>query len=243
MTNGMFPIAILAGGLATRLRPLTETIPKSLIDVNGEPFIAHQLRLLRRSEFTRVVICAGHLGQMIEEFVGDGSLFGLEVAYSFDGPTLLGTAGALRQARHLLGSAFHVVYGDSYLDCDYRAVQTAFERSRRKALMTVYRNDGQFDSSNVEYESGRMIAYSKRHPNPRMQHIDWGLGLLDAAALDQVPAGQPFDLADLYGALLADGQLAAYEVSQRFFEIGSPEGLADTRSYLQASESRGAAHS
>src|SRR5262249_17995413 len=138
MSTEMLPVAILAGGLATRLRPLTETIPKALVEVNGEPFIAHQLRLLRAKGIERVVVCSGSLGEMIRERIGKGALFGLRVEFVFDGPRLLGTAGAIKQALPALGQAFFVMYGDSYLPCDYRAVQTDFERSGKPALMTVF---------------------------------------------------------------------------------------------------------
>ena len=232
MTQAVAPVAILAGGLATRLRPLTETIPKSLIDIGGEPFIAHQLRLLKASGLTRVVICAGYLGEMIREYVGDGARFDLEVQYSFDGPQLLGTAGALRNARHLLGDCFQVVYGDSYLVCDYLAIQATLSQSGRKALMTIYRNEGRYDASNVEYAAGEILAYDKEHRTPRMSYIDYGLGVFVASALDAVPENKPSSLADLYAALLAQGQLAAYEVGSRFYEIGSIAGLEEIRRFL-----------
>jgi len=232
MTHIESPIAILAGGLATRLRPLTETVPKSLIEINGEPFIAHQLRLLRSAGIARVVLCAGYLGEMIRDYVGDGAGFGLRVDYSFDGPQLLGTAGALRRARPLLGDRFLVVYGDSYLPCDYRAVDAAMTRSGRKALMTVYRNEGQFDTSNVEFADGEILAYSKKHRTDRMRYIDYGLGSLCTSALDAVPDGKPCDLADLYADLLAQGQLAAFEIGTRFYEIGSRAGIEEIEKYL-----------
>lgn len=232
MSRPLLPVAILAGGLATRLRPLTETVPKALLDVGGEPFIAHQLRLLRANGIERVVVCAGYLGELIEAAVGDGAALGLRVAYAFDGPTLLGTAGALKRALPLLGEACFVLYGDSYLPCDYRAVQAAFEASGRLALMTVFRNDGRWDASNVEFVDGRLLAYDKRAPAPRMRHIDYGLGLFRRAAFDLVPAGEPSDLAVLYRRLLARGELAGHEVARRFYEIGSPAGLEETRRYL-----------
>lgn len=230
----MFPVVILAGGLASRLRPLTETIPKALVDVNGEPFLAHQLRLLRANGIERVIICAGHLGELIQEYAGDGSRFGLRVECVFDGPRLLGTAGAIRRALPMLGRAFFVLYGDSYLPCDYRAVQTAFVQSGKPALMTVFHNQGRWDTSNVEYVDGHIVAYDKRQPTPCMHHIDYGLGILTSAAFALVPEDQPYDLAVLYQALLKHGQLAAYEVSQRFYEIGSFAGLEELRLYLAA---------
>lgn len=228
----MLPVAILAGGVATRLRPLTETIPKALVDVNGEPFVAYQLRLLRANGIERVIVCAGYLGEMIQEYVGNGVRFGLQVEFSFDGPRLLGTGGAIKKALPLLGEAFFVLYGDSYLPCDYRAAQIEFEKSGSLALMTVFRNDGRWDRSNVEFANGRVSAYDKRHYTPRMHHIDYGLGVFKQSAFKIVPGDQPYDLAALYQYLLTQGELVAYETSRRFYEIGSLEGLEETRRYL-----------
>jgi N-acetyl-alpha-D-muramate 1-phosphate uridylyltransferase len=229
----MLPVAILAGGLATRLRPLTETIPKSLIEINGEPFIWHQLRLLRANGIASVVLCLGYLGERVRESVGDGARFGLHVAYSFDGPVLLGTAGAVKRAIPLLGDSFFVLYGDSYLPCDWKAVGCAFRESGKSGLMTVCLNNNQWDTSNVEFEGGRIVAYNKRLRTPRMRHIDYGLGVLRAAAFDRVPPGEPADLAALYQQLLGEGELAAYEVPGRFYEIGSFEGIQELARYLQ----------
>jgi len=228
----MLPVAILAGGLATRLRPLTQALPKALVDVHGEPFLAHQLRLLRANGIARVSICVGHLGELIEAYVGDGSRFGLRVECVFDGPHLLGTAGALKQAVPRLGRAFFVLYGDAYLPCDYRAVQRAFECSGRRALMTVFHNQRRWDTSNVEYVNGSIVAYDKQHPTPQMHYIDYGLGVFQRSAFDLVPHGRPADLATLYQDLLRRGELAAYEESQRFYEVGSFAGLEDIRRYL-----------
>jgi N-acetyl-alpha-D-muramate 1-phosphate uridylyltransferase len=235
MSKGMFPVAILAGGLATRLRPLTETIPKALVDINGEPFITHQLRLLASNRIDQVIICAGYLGEMIQESVGDGSQFGLRVSFSFDGPRLCGTAGAVKKALRSLGHCFFVLYGDSYLPCNFRAIQTEFEKSGRPALMTVLLNEGRWDRSNVEFTNGHIMAYDKQNQTPRMHHIDYGLGVFHPSAFELVPEGQAYDLAKLYQDLLARGELAAYEVRERFYEIGSFEGLEDTRRYLATS--------
>ncbi len=220
----MLPLAILAGGLAKRLRPLTETLPKAMVPVCGEPFIAHQLRLVRARGIKRVALCLGYLGEMIREFVGDGRAFGLDVEYSFDGGQLLGTAGAVRAALPLLGDAFFLMYGDSYLPCDYRAAERAFRNAGKQGLLTVFRNDGQFDTSNVEFREGRIVTYSKQ-PNPNMRHIDYGLEVFDRAAFADLPES-PCDLTVVYQSLLARDQLAAFEVGERFYEIGSFEGIA-----------------
>jgi NDP-sugar pyrophosphorylase family protein len=225
----MLPVAILAGGLATRLGSLTETIPKSLIPINGVTFVAHQLRLLQRNGIQHVILCVGHLGEMIEQAVGDGSAFGVKVEYSYDGATLLGTAGAIRRALPKLGESFFVMYGDSYLPCDYAAVEQEFSRCGKLGVMTVFRNDGQWDTSNVEFEDGRILAYSKKNRTSRMQYIDYGLGVFHAEAFARTRAT---DLADVYAELLLAGELAAVEVHERFYEMGSPAGLQEMKGFL-----------
>ncbi len=221
----MLPVAILAGGLATRMRPLTETIPKALLNVANEPFIFHQLRLLRRNEIQDVVLCVGYLGEQIKAVVGDGSSFGMNVTYSSDWPELRGTGGALKKALPLLGEHFMVLYGDSYLDIPYTEVTETFICSGQPALMTVYRNANQHDTSNVIYRNGRIEVYDKRHYIPEMDYIDYGLGCLSASLFLAQP--DSFDLADIYSALATQGKLVGYEVYSRFYEIGSPAGLCE----------------
>lgn len=221
------PVAILAGGLATRLRPITRTIPKSMVMVAGKPFLEHQLEYLHRQGVRRVVLCVGYLGEMVEQHFGAGERFGIQLTYSFDGDKLLGTAGALKRALPYLGERFFVLYGDSWLPIPYAPVLEAFEKSGKSALMTVYRNENNWDRSNVEFENGRILAYDKRNANPRMRHIDYGLSLFDARAFSRVPAGEVKDLADLFAELLREGELAGCEVTERFYEIGSHAGLAE----------------
>lgn len=230
---GAWPMAILAGGLATRLRPITEKVPKALIEVAGQPFLAHQLRLLRAAGIRKAVLCVGYRGEMIEEQFGDGSRFGVTLSYSFDGPRLLGTGGALRKALPQLGEQFLVLYGDSYLPIDYSGPVRAFAGSGKLGLMTVFRNEGRWDSSNVLFKNGAIATYTKKGPGSDMRHIDYGLGILKAAALVSWPEDEAFDLADVYQALIARGELAGYEVTQRFYEIGSPAGLAELDALLR----------
>jgi NDP-sugar pyrophosphorylase family protein len=212
---------------------MTEKIPKALAKVAGEPFLAHQLRRLHSAGLRRVVICAGYLGEMIEAEFGDGSRFDMRIAYSFDGPRLLGTGGALKQARPVLGDHFFVLYGDSYLPIDYGSVARAFLDSGKPALMTVFQNDGRWDKSNVWFEKGEIRLYDKTSPTARMRHIDYGLGLLSSDALKGWQMPEPFDLATLYQQLVAKNLLAGYEVTQRFYEIGSPKGLAELDDLLR----------
>lgn len=228
------PAVILAGGLATRLGTIAQQAPKAMVEVAGRPFIDHQLALLRRRGFTRVVLCVGHLGTQLEAHLGAGAGDGLHIEYSYDGPGLLGTGGALRRAAPLLGDLFWVMYGDSFMDMDYAAVLAHFERSGALGLMTILRNDDRWDRSNVAFDAGRLLRYDKRNRTPDMRHIDYGVALLRREALLRIPPARPHDLADLYRDLVAEGRMAGYEVNNRFYEIGTPESLEETRRYLVA---------
>ncbi|MCC6538371.1 MAG: SIS domain-containing protein [Bryobacterales bacterium] len=231
----LYPAVILAGGLGTRLGELTKKTPKSLVEVNGVPFIAHQLRLLRAQGITRVILCVGHLCEQIEQFVGDGRRFGVEATYSFDGPAQLGTAGAIVKALALLPERFFVIYGDSYLPEDYAAAQRAFDASGRRALMTVFHNDDLGDVSNVEFAGGEIVVYDKKNKTPRMKHIDYGLGLFARSVFEELPAG-PVDLAKVYQDLHGRGDLAALEVHRRFYEVGSVAGIEELSGVLRGEE-------
>ncbi len=226
------PVVILAGGLATRLRPITERIPKGLVEVAGRPFLAHQIELLREAGVTDMVMCVGYLGEMIEAEFGDGSAMGVRIRYSFDGETLLGTGGAIQRALPLLPQEFFVMYGDSYLPINYGAVAKAFAASGMPALMTVFRNEGKWDTSNVWFEDGVIRIYDKAKRTPAMKHIDYGLSVWRREEFEQVEAGEVVDLATLFGRLVAEGKLAGYEVSERFYEVGSHAGLAELDNFL-----------
>jgi len=227
------PVAILAGGLATRLKPITEKVPKLLVEVAGEPFFSHQLRLLKRAGLRRIVLCVGYLGERIVEEYGDGSKWGVEIEYSFDGPTLLGTGGALIRALPKLGEAFYVLYGDSYLPVDYLGIGGFFLDSGKLGLMTVFENRGLFDSSNVWFEGGTIRVYDKKNRSAEMQHIDYGLGAFRRTAFDGFSRDKVVDLAEVQMALLSAGQLAGYEIAERFYEIGSHAGLAELDELLR----------
>lgn len=236
------PVAILAGGLATRLRPITEKIPKSLVPVAGKPFLAHQLELLHSRGVRRAVLCIGYLGEMIQREFGHGEKFGVKLDYSFDSPRhseaaaggakLLGTGGAIKRALPLLADEFFVLYGDSYLPLDYAPIAEYFHRSGKPGLMTVFRNEGKFDASNVVFADGEIKVYDKKNKLPEMRHIDYGLSLFKSEVFDAYAAGQPFDLADVMGKLVRERQLAGFEVAGRFYEIGSHTGLAELESLL-----------
>jgi N-acetyl-alpha-D-muramate 1-phosphate uridylyltransferase len=228
----MLAVAILAGGLATRLRPLTDRVPKSLLEIAGRPFIFHQLEMLRNEGVDRVVLCVGHLGEQIRAVVGDGRTHGIAIDYSFDGNELLGTGGALRRALPVLGAAFFVLNGDSYLRCPLARIQSAYEASRRPALMTVLRNDNRWERSNVLYRNGEIIEYDKHSPRADMAHVDFGLSVLSSAVFAPYATAKVIDLADICQDLSRSGLLAAFEVMERFYEIGSLQGIADTEEFL-----------
>ena len=233
----MLPVAILAGGLATRLRPITKTIPKALVPVAGRPFVFWQLEYLRDQGVSRVVLCTGYRSTQIEQIVGDGSQFGVAVEYSDDGTTLLGTGGALVKALPMLGPEFFVLYGDSFLPVSFATVEQAYYASDRPGLMTVYRNEGEWDTSNVVFNNGQVLEYNKTKPRHDMAYIDYGLGVLSKSVVEHYCQEKVFDLANVYEALANAQQLAGFEVFERFYEIGSPDGLAQTEEYLRAKAS------
>jgi NDP-sugar pyrophosphorylase family protein len=229
-------VAILAGGLATRLKPITEKVPKILVEVAGEPFLSHQIRLLKSSGLTHLVLCVGYLAEKIVDYYGDGAKWGVRIEYAFDGPHLMGTGGALIQALPMLGDFFYVLYGDSYLPIDYLAVGRAFQESGKLGMMTVFENRERFDRSNVWFEAGAIRAYDKKVKTPGMRHIDYGLGVFRRQAFDGFPSDDVVDLSEVQKALLERKQLAGYEVSVRFFEIGSHAGLQELDRLLRTKQ-------
>lgn len=235
MTVGDVPVALLAGGLATRLGAAVAALPKALVPVAGRPFVDHQLALLRAQGVRRVVLCVQHFADAIETHLGDGRAHGLEVVYSRDGDRLLGTGGALRRALPLLGEACFVLYGDSYLETPLAPVVDALEAASAWGVMTVLENGGRWDASNALVRDGRLVRYDKRTPSPDMAHIDYGLALLRREAVARIPPETAYDLSDLYRELVAEGRMVGFEVTRRFYEIGSPAGLAETRAYLEQS--------
>jgi NDP-sugar pyrophosphorylase family protein len=228
------PICILAGGLGTRLGERVRDTPKPLLEIAGEPFLLHQLRLLAEHDAHAIVLCVGYLGEQIERVVGR-ERFGLRIAYSYDGPEPAGTLGAIRAARELLGERFLVLYGDTYLRIDYRAAVAAWKASGMPALMCVLRNAGRWDRSNALYAHGRVLAYDKLAPRPEMEWIDYGLGGLSQRALELAPGGAT-DLAALYGRLADAGLLCGFRATERFYEIGTPAALEETAAMLRTLE-------
>ena len=237
----MLQCVILAGGPGTRMRPATEEMPKALLPVLGKPFCDWQLELLASQGVERVLYSVGYLGEMIRDHVGDGSRWGLEVSCVDEGEHLRGTGGALRLALDLgkLEAAFFVLYGDSYLPIDLAAVERAWEATDLPALMTVFRNEDRWDASNAIYGDGQVVLFDKSRPPDRvdeMKWIDYGLSVLTRDPVEQwCPPEEVSDLADLMRQLSVKGQLAGFEVTERFYEGGSPEGLRELEDYLRKS--------
>jgi len=224
--------AILAGGLATRLHPITVTVPKILVPVNGRPFVEYQLDLLKKNGLEQVVFCLGHFADQVIEFLGDGSRYGLTVEYSLDGDTLLGTGGALRKALPLLGDHFFSLYGDSYLNTEYQAIARTHLASTLPATMGVFQNNNLGDLSNVWMDKGRLRLYSKTNRLPQMRHIDYGLCAINAGAFHESSPESRFDLSDWFSDLSVAGNLSWHEVHHRFYEMGSTQGLKELELFL-----------
>jgi NDP-sugar pyrophosphorylase family protein len=231
---------ILAGGIGTRMRPLTERIPKALAPVLGKPFAHHQLTLLAREAVTEVVYCIGYKGEMIREYVGDGGRWNLAVTYVDEGAALRGTAGALRLAldQGALRESFFVLYGDSYLRIPLASVRSAFTTSGLPAMMTVYRNQGRWDTSNVRYEHGRVLLYDKALGGTGaagLEYIDYGLTVLSRdLVVDRIQQEGRADLADLLRQLSLEKLLGGFEAANRFYEVGTPDGLTEFEAFLKA---------
>jgi NDP-sugar pyrophosphorylase family protein len=225
------PVCILAGGLGTRLGERVRETPKPLLEVAGEPFLMHQLRLLAQHGAREVVLCVGYRGEQVRARIGS-ERFGIDVRYSFDAvPGRDGTLGAIQRALALLGERFLILYGDTYLRIDYGAVARRWRESGLPAVMTVLRNEGRWDTSNAVYRDGMVLRYDKRSPTPEMRWIDYGLGGLTAHALRLAPACED-DLAALYGRLAQRGELMGFAADARFYEIGTPQALRETESFL-----------
>lgn len=222
-------VAILAGGLATRLKPLTNRLPKSLVAVWGRPFLAYQLDFIKSNGIRDVVLCVGYQGESIERHFGDGTKLGLNISYSYENERLLGTAGALKNAEPLLEDNFFVMYGDSYLFLNLASVWAYFNGFSRLGLMVVYQNYNRYDRSNVAVDGNLVKQYSKQNRTRDMVYIDYGVSLLKKRALELVPADHVYSLEALFQQLIQERELLAYEANMRFYEIGSLQGLGEFR--------------
>jgi len=229
-------MVILAGGLATRMRPLTLQLPKSMLQIKGRPFLEYQLELLKEYEIKDILLCVGYKGELIKDHFGDGRKFGVILSYSFDGDKLLGTGGALKKAYKLLSENFFLMYGDSYLPYDYQEIEKHFRDSVKLSLMVAYRNQNRFDRSNLLIQDGMIKLYDKTLQGENLEYIDAGLSILKKEVLNLVPEEEPYDLEELYRTLISEEEMSAYEVKQRFYQIGSFEGLEEFKNLVEKGE-------
>jgi MurNAc alpha-1-phosphate uridylyltransferase len=229
----MLPIAILAGGLASRLGSLSINTPKCLIEINGKPFIEWQLKLLKAAGYKDFVFCISHKSDQIEKYLGNGSRYGLNFNYSLDGEKQLGTGGAIKKALPILGQNFAVIYGDSYLPIKFTDVEAAFINSSASGLMTIFRNNNHLDTSNVEFSDNKIVEYNKNNKNLRMHHIDYGLTYFREEAFRTYYNIEVFDLSNLCTHLSTTKKLDGFEVFNRFFEVGSIQGINDLTNHLK----------
>ena len=225
-------LAILVGGLSKRLGQKTENNPKALIDIAGKPFISRQLSYLSNQNIKDIVICTAHLGNQIKDYVGDGSRFNLKVSYSDDGDKLLGTGGSIKKASQILGENFFILYGDSFLPINFSLVEKAYFYQKKPALMTVFKNNGFWDKSNAYFEN-KSVLYNKKNPQKNMNYIDYGLNVVKGSIFYNFPTNKMFDLSDVFEDLSNKSLLAGLEIYDRFYEIGSINGLNDTIDFFK----------
>jgi NDP-sugar pyrophosphorylase family protein len=224
----------LAGGLATRLRPITEKIPKGLVEIDGKPFLEYQIKLLKKYEIKNIILCVGYKGEMIEEYFGDGENFGVKISYSKESKPL-GTGGAIRKAFNKLRKNFFVMYGDAYLNFDYKDIISFYEKSKGTAVLSIYKNKGKYDSSNVILDNNGKVLYDKSNPSSNMEYIDYGLSVLNKDLVKKfIPSQGFYDLADFYNEISKKELLLGYEVNERFYEIGSFGGLDEFKKYINS---------
>jgi len=228
-------VVILAGGLATRLGNLTRNQPKSMVKVWGKPFLEYQLAVLRRGGIEDIILCIGHMGEQIERHFGNGSKYGVNIKYSIE-DKLLGTAGALKKAEALLYDRFFTMYGDSYLFLDFSLVMSYFESRNKLALMTVYKNNDRYDRSNTIVEEGLVKKFSKKERTRDMVYIEYGANIFKKEALEMIPENQFYSLDDFFPSLIKMEELLAFEVKERFYELGSPQGFEEFKTYIKGAK-------
>lgn len=231
-------VAILAGGMGTRLRPMTEKIPKPMVEAAGKPFLEHEISLLKQGGILDYVLCVGYRGEQVEEYFGDGRRWGVRVRYSYDGEELMGAAGALKRAEPLLHDRFFVTYGDAYLRADYRRMMAAFVASGSLAMMAVLHNKNRYGNSDLDVRAGRVVRYDKKAGGKGLEWVNFGVSAMRKRALDFIPKGRACGEEEFYGKLIERGELRAYPVRNRFYEIGTPKSLAEFERFFARRDGR-----
>jgi len=224
-------LVLLAGGMATRLYPVTLEVPKSLIEINGKPFIQYQIDLIKSKGINNIVLCLGNFAKPIEDYLNDGKSNDMNILYSYDGETLLGTGGAIKKAFPLLSDPFMIIYGDSYLNIEYIDIMEYFNNFDKLGLMTVLKNENKWDKSNIVFKDGKIVKYEKVD-DVEFDYIDYGFNILRKNSFTPFMKEDRFDLKDIFKDLISKGELLGYEVFNRFYEIGSFNGIEETKEYL-----------
>ena len=230
----LYPVLILAGGLGTRLGKLSKNTPKSLMNINGKPFIDYQLKYLKLQGVNEVVICTGYLGEQIKNYVGNGIKFNLKISYSEDGSKKLGTGGAILKALGLLPD-FFVMYGDSFLQINVSKLQEYFLKNSSLVLMSIIKNDDKWDRSNLALKENNIIFYNKLKTSKKMHYIDYGISLISKKSFFKYNFDDVFDLSEFYNLLSIDSLIHGYIINKRFYEIGSEKGILETEEFLKKS--------
>ena len=229
----MLPLVVLAGGFGTRLGSLTENIPKCLIKIRGRAFVDWQIDSFIMNGISEIVFCVSHKSEMVQDYLGDGSKYGIRIQYSVDGIMQLGTGGAIVKALPMLGENFGVIYGDSYLPIRFKEVEDSFLDRNFLCLMTVYKNQELLDASNIEFLDGHIKEYRKNSKNPRMLHIDYGLMYFKGKAFKRYQSGEYLDLTNIFNDMVASNEIAGFEVHKRFYEVGSLKGIDSLSEYIE----------
>ena len=225
-------MVIICGGLGTRLGHLTKYTPKSMIEIEGKPFLEYQIENLKKQSITDIVLCVGHLSKKIEEYFGNGQRFGVNLKYSFEKEKLLGQIGAVKNAEPLLEDSFFIMYGDSYLTLDLHKVYNFFMQHDKPALMVVYQNHDKYDKSNIIIQDNMVIGYGEKQKTRDMIYIDYGTSILRKKVLDYVPKGTSYSTEEFFTDLIKKQDLMAFESDKRFYHVGDPDSLEDFRNYI-----------
>jgi len=217
-------MVILCGGLATRLGIIAKEIPKSMIDINGKPFLQHQIELLKKHDFDEIILCIGHLGEQIKNYFGDGTKFGINIKYSKDNQ--LGVIGAIKNAEPLLRDNFFMMYGDSYLPhLDFNNMYQKYQNQDKLALMSIWKNNNKTDKSNIKIKNGLVTNVGE----PNSDYVDYGAIVLNKKILELIPPNKPFSTKEFWKKLTSKKQLGIYEVKKRLYHIGNIDGLKELR--------------
>ena len=219
-------VAILCGGFGTRLGDLTREVPKPMLSIGGRPYLERVIESFAERGLEEIVMLTGHLAHAIEDHFGDGERFGVSIAYSRESEPL-GTGGALREARALLGDRFLLTFGDVLRRFDY----DRFVQQHIGNCLAVY---PRLTIGNADVEAGDLVRFDKHAPE--LPYLDAGFAVMLSSTIDLLPDKGPCSFEEIVYANLAEhGGIEAEIVDHQFFDIGTPDELARTRAALETS--------